>query len=94
MSVWRAKELGGPELKDYGKYIGWNADTYVLADLVDAMNQNTAMVISVYSEQGSTPPEPIIYPRPGQQVKTQPTESLADFGNKLAGLFGPGNIGG
>jgi hypothetical protein len=94
MSVWRAKELGGPELKDYCKFIGWHADTYVLADLVDAMNHNTATVIAVNSDAQSKAPEPLIYPRPGETPSTQPTETLADFGNKLSTLFGPGNIGG
>jgi hypothetical protein len=95
MSVWRAKQLGGPELKDYGKFIGWDADTYVLADLIDAMNQNTATIIAINSPEGSKPPETVIYPRPGvETASAKPTETLEDFGSKLAAMFGPGNIGG
>jgi hypothetical protein len=95
MSVWRAKQLGGPELKDYGKFIGWDADTYVLADLIDAMNNSTATLVAINTPEGSKPPEPVIYPRPGiETASAQPTETLDDFGSKLAAMFGSGNIGG
>lgn len=91
-SIWRAKYFGGSELKDYGKFYDWNATTYVMADVVDAINHNSAMIASVF---GSEAPEVQPYPRPGNEPEAAPpTESLADFGNKLAGLFGPGNIGG
>ena len=91
-SIWRAKYFGGSELKEYGKFYDWDATTYVMADVVDAVNANSAMIASVF---GGEAPEIELYPRPGSaQAPERPKESLADFGNKLAGMFGPGNIGG
>lgn len=86
--------LGGPELKDYSRFIGWDATTYVVADLVDAMNLNTKILIDINSEKAS--PDVVLYQRPGEMPSTtvQPTETLDDFGNRLRMMFGPGNIGG
>jgi len=88
-SIWRAKQLGGPELKDYTKWIGWDANTYLLADLYDAIQQNSALLIAVNSDKHEVPEIPP-YPRPSDKPVEKPTQSLDDFASKLVSLFGPG----
>lgn len=98
-SVWRAKQLGGPELKDHINYYGWDANSAILADLYDALNVNTRTMIAQNTpaeKQGSIP-EITPYPRPGvEEVKKPepPKQSLADFGMQLRGMFAAGNLGG
>ena len=87
-SLWRAKSLGGPELKDYSQYLGWDANTYVMADLIDAVNQHSAYFVGANSPNNKVP-EVTPYPRPGQ-TPNKPTETLADFGTTLKNLFGSG----
>ena len=87
-SVWRAKSLGGPELKDYSKFMGWDANTYVMADLIDAVNQSSALFVGANTENNKVP-DITPYPRPGK-TPDKPTETLDDFGSKLKSLFGPG----
>lgn len=83
---------GGPELKDYSKFIGWDANTYILADLIDAVHYQSAIVIAANSENHEVPDIPP-YPRPGDKEEIKPpTETLANFGDKLINLFGPGII--
>lgn len=85
-SVWRAKQLGGSELKDYSRYLDWNATTYVIADLIDAVNQNSAYLIGINSDGNKMPDVPP-YPRPGHET-TKPKSSLDDFvGGQLIQLF-------
>lgn len=87
MSIWRAKEFGGPELESYSRYIGWDANSYILADVVDAVNSNTSSFIAANSS-GNNVPELKPYPRPGQgEDKPTPVASLDDFvGGKLMQL--------
>lgn len=97
-SVWRAKQLGGPELKDHMRFIGWDASTDVLADIYDAINANTRTIMAIVSEDESKIPDIPHYPRPGDdtpEVKEEkPKPSLEDFGAQLRGLFAAGNLGG
>lgn len=91
-SVWRAKQLAGPELKDFSEFLGWDAKVYALADLIDAVNQNTSMLVAVNSESHEVP-EVTPYPRPGRQAESEETkENLEDFGSKLLTLFSPGHF--
>jgi hypothetical protein len=87
-SLWRAKSLGGPELKDYSKFLGWDANTYVMADMIDAVNQSTAIFVGANNENNKVP-DITPYPRPGR-TPDKPTETLADFGTTLKNLFGNG----
>lgn len=87
-SIWRAKLLGGPELKDFSKFIGWDAIAYLLADLIDAVNQSSAIYVGSNSPTNKVP-DITPYPRPGK-APDKPSESLADFGNTLKSLFGSG----
>lgn len=82
--------LGGPELEDYVKFLGWDANTYIMADLIDTVRENTAVYIGSKSEDRKVPTfDP--YPRPDTQ-KVKPKQSLDDFAGGLATLFGPGHI--
>lgn len=94
-SIWRAKQLGGPELKNYQPYFGFDMTANVIADLIDTVREQTLTIMSVNAPPGHKLPELHPYPRPGMnKVKIdEPKESLADFGSKLIGLFGAG-IGG
>jgi hypothetical protein len=91
-SIWRAKELGGSELKDYSKYLGWNAGVYTLADLIDAVNINTRTLQAINSPEGTQLPEFKPYPRPDFEEVEKPAaaSSLDDFAGKLFNMFGPG----
>ena len=96
-SVWRAKQLGGPELKDHIRYFGWDANSDILADVFDAINGNTRTIMSIVSQDQSKVPDLEPYPRPGlEEVKAPepPKQSLADFGLQLRGVFAAGNLGG
>lgn len=88
-SIWRAKQLGGPELQNYSRYIGWDTNTGVLADLIDTVNQLSMTVVSLVAEGQDKLPEVPSYPRPGTDVKPneQPQETLDDFGAKLRMMF-------
>lgn len=86
-SIWRAKAFGGSELKDYQKYFGWDSNSYVLADLIDAVNINTLTLVASNSDGKAPDFEP--YPRPGSADKPEtPVQSLDDFARGLAGMFG------
>lgn len=89
-SVWRAKQLGGPELKEYSKYLGWDASVYTLADLIDAVNLNTHTLTSINSPEGAKLPEFKPYPRPDFEEVEEKKPSLDDFAGKLFNMFGPG----
>jgi len=96
-SVWRAKQLGGPELKDHIRYFGWDANSDILADVFDAINGNTRTIMSIVSQDQSKVPDIDPYPRPGvEEVKAPepPKQSLADFGSQLRMMFAAGNLGG
>lgn len=98
-SVWRAKQLGGPELKDHIRYVGWDANSDILADLFDALNQQTRhqILANTPPEKQKNVPEIEPYPRPGiGEVKQPepPKQSLADFGTQLRMMFAAGNLGG
>lgn len=88
-SLWRAKAFGGSELDKYSAYLGWDPTTYVIADLIDAVNINTLTVIAANSD-GKSQPDFEPYPRPGVGKETKPTETLDSFGSKLMTMFGPG----
>lgn len=90
-SVWRAKQLGGPELEDYSRYLNWDTTTYVLADLIDVVRENTAVFVGANSE-GHKMPEFDPYPRPDHQKVQSPKASLDNFANNLITMFGPGHI--
>lgn len=98
-SVWRAKQLGGPELKDHIRYFGWDANSDILADVFDAINAQTrqAVLANTDPKHQDKVPEIPPYPRPGvEEVKPPepPKQSLADFGMQLRGMFAAGNLGG
>ena len=86
-SIWRAKTFGGSELKDYQKFIGWDANTYLMADMIDAVSLNTLIIMSALSD-GKNVPEFEPYPRPGVGKTTAPAQTLDDFARGLAGMFG------
>lgn len=50
---------GGPE------FLGWGADRYLMAALIDAVNQNTFAFVSANSKKKPKPPQPV--PRPSVQ---------------------------
>lgn len=58
---------GSPE------YRGWDIDRYLLAAVVDAIQQNTHAFVSANSKQKPKPPEPV--PRPGKDGKKGPPKS-------------------
>lgn len=84
-SVWRAKQLGGPELKDYARWLNWDADTFILADIFDAIQINTNAFVGANS-QGNQMPEFKPYPRPTDKAVEKPKSSLDDFANTLITL--------
>lgn len=74
-SHYRAEILGTTE------HIGWGQAERVAADLVDAVNVNTAATIAV-AQQKPKLKEPTPYPRPGDDKDGQPkpaAESIADL---------------
>lgn len=98
-SVWRAKQLGGPELKDYSRFLDWDSRCDLMADTIDAVNFSSWVALAINSPQNSQPPLPDPYPRPSDDVKKnaavkKPEQTLDDFGKVLRGMFGPGHIGG
>lgn len=98
-SVWRAKQMGGSELKDHIQYYGWDANSSILADMFDAINQQTRHQIIANTDEKHRDKVPEIdpYPRPGVGEVKQPEppkQSLADFGMQLRGMFAAGNLGG
>lgn len=73
-SEWRANQLGGPE------HLGWTPDTYKQADLIDAMNVNTAVAGNMGAKKPPKMPDPSYRPKVvDQQPKEEKVESLADF---------------
>lgn len=97
--MWRAKQLGGPELKDHIRFVGWDANSDILADLIDAVNAQSHLHMSINTptEKKHEIPELDPYPRPGvEEVKTPepPKQSLEDFGMQLRSMFAAGNLGG
>lgn len=73
-SEWRAKQLGGPE------HLGWSPDTYRQADLIDAMNINTAVAGNVGSRKPPKMPDPSYRPKVATpEPEAKKVESLADF---------------
>ena len=91
-SLWRAKQLGGPELKDYYPYIGWDATTYVIADLIDELRVSNYYFLMANADDKAKAKieEPKPYPRPGHKQVESPKRSLDDFAGTLINLFGPG----
>ncbi|KGI82066.1 hypothetical protein IL38_07050 [Actinopolyspora erythraea] len=61
------------------EFIGWSADRYLLASLVDAVRENTFVLASAHSDKKKPkPPEPI--PRPkdkSKEAKTNPFAAMA-----------------
>lgn len=87
-SIWRAKTFGGSELKDYQKFIGWDANTYAIADLIDAVSYNTIVLMAVNASDDKNVPDFEPYPRPGVESTQAPVQTLDDFARGLAGMFG------
>lgn len=90
-SIWRAKQLGGPELQDYAPYIGWDQTHAMMADLSDQIQLLTNAYQAVNSENHKMA-ELDPYPRPQTKKIKKPSESLDNFAGKLMNMFGPGNI--
>ena len=90
-SVWRAKQLGGPELEDYAPYIGWDSTHSMLADLSDQIQFLTNAYQAVNTESHKMMDlDP--YPRPNLKKIKKPSTSLDDFASNLINIVGPGNI--
>lgn len=69
---------------------GWSADTYVMADLYDAIQQNTHVLVRA---NGGKPKQPPRYPRPGAKATDTSTEvkhhrSPLRTRDELAAIFG------
>lgn len=90
-SIWRAKQLGGPELEDYAPYIGWSSTHAMLADLSDQIQFLTNVYQAVNSEKHQLA-ELDPYPRPNLKKIKKPSSSLDDFAANLINIVGPGNI--
>lgn len=85
MSVWRAKQMGGPELKDYIKFIGWDAKAYILADIADAIQMDMNVTLAANSKDHKLP-ELQPYPRPSDKKVEKPSAKLEDFAGTLLNL--------
>lgn len=90
-SIWRAKQLGGPELEDYTPYIGWDLTHSMLADLNDQVQFLINMTQAINSENHQMA-EIDPYPRPNLKKIKKPSQSLDDFAANLINIIGPGNI--
>lgn len=55
----------------------WTRTDYILADLWDAMNWNTAVTVGVAA--GKEPKQPTPYPRPGDKSTPKHTITAADL---------------
>lgn len=60
-------------LRGGDQFRGWDTQTYLLAAVVDAVNQNTFAFVSANSKKKPKAPEPI--ERPEQKTKTNPLAS-------------------
>lgn len=89
-SVWRAKQLGGSELKDYAPYIGWDQTHTMLADLSDQVQYLTKLYLGANSESRKVE-EVDPYPRPNLKKIEKPSASLDNFVGNLLNMFGPGH---
>jgi len=75
-SLWRAMQLGGPE------HLGWSAETYKLADLIDAVQINTVITANVGSKKAPEMPEPVYRPSVKEDHDEEieiPKQSLEEF---------------
>lgn len=90
-SIWRAKQLGGPELEDYAPYIGWEHTHTMLADMSDQIQLLTNLYQAVNSEKHEVA-ELDAYPRPNLKKIKKPSQSLDDFASQLVNIIGPGNF--
>ena len=61
-SAYQASLSGGPD------YQGWDLSRYLLADVFDAVQQNTFATAVVAGAKGLKPPQP--WPRPGTKRKS------------------------
>ncbi|WP_158881994.1 D site-binding protein [Amycolatopsis anabasis] len=71
---------GGPEFR------GWGTDRYLLAMLIDAVNDNTFAFISANSKRKPQPPKPVERPGKAAQKNTNPNSFRAIAKAKLAAL--------
>lgn len=71
-SMWRAKQLGGPE------HIGWSHETYLLADQVDAAK--VMIAIKTHKGKGRVKmPDPVHRPKIKKENLTDPEVTLENF---------------
>lgn len=87
-SVWRAEQLGSLE------HIGWSEDSYLLANLIDAVQVNTVVSANLGGNEPPEMPDPIH--RPGMENDAEPrvkpmAPSLEDLDiHALARMIGGG----
>lgn len=88
-SLWRAKQLGSLE------HVGWSEDTYMLANLIDALQVNTVVSANLGGSKAPEMPDPIR--RPGDEtpqerkVEAPVAPSLEDLDiHALARMIGGG----
>lgn len=67
------------------QYHGWTREAAILADIYDAINNNTV----ASGNWRKKPPKIAPYPRPNQKTNTQKRQTIGD----LRAMFGGGNHG-